>query len=366
MEIWTYWLLLSLAIYYFFSIISFLGWSYNVIEKKRAPLPLHILIPARNEGETIRGLLSDLVNQTLSKELFEVIVVNDRSTDNTMEVLKEFQQLLPLKIIHIHSVPSGMHGKLFAMHVATKNLKQGSVVFVDADCRVSPQWLEILVEESGKGGAVGPVFEIWHKPNWWKEILAIDQASVTYAVMGLVAQNKPITASTANMLIPVECIGEEFWKKVGTDGTGEDGRILQNQFANQSPMRSVLHPHSAAFTSLADTFLQTAAARKRWFRDATTYPMKIQLIQSILALALLGLASNFIALIYHSNPLLPVIIFVAKYFIDFINYKKLTKIFPMFTHRAFFVWSPIHPLILLLYAILPNPRKHLNRGFAVS
>ncbi|MCX7835089.1 MAG: glycosyltransferase [bacterium] len=356
---------MSLVIYYIISIISFLGWSSNVIVKCPAPFPLHVLIPAHNEGETIRGILSDLTNQTLPKEQFEVIVVNDRSTDNTVAVVKEFEKQLRIKLLHIYNVPTGLHGKLYAMHIATQNIRHGSVVFVDADCRASPEWLETLVHEAGKGGAVGPVFEIWHAPNWWKEILSLDQASVTYAVMGLIARSKPITASTANMLIPSECIQNEFWAKVGTDGTGEDGRILQNQYASNKPMRAVIQKQSAVFTSLAKTFLQTAAARRRWFRDATTYPLKIQIIQSILAFSLLGLLSNVVALFFFPEPYFPIWIYIAKYIMDFINLKKLRKLFPIFTFRSFLIWSPLQPWLLLFYAIAPRPNISEKRGFAV-
>lgn len=363
MEFWTIWLFIALAIYYFFSIVSFLGWSKSLLEKKPAPLPITILIPAHNEATTIRGILSDLTVQTIPQNQFQIIVVNDRSTDHTEQVVHEFTHVLPIKVIKISRVPKGMHGKLFAMHLATQELSEGSVVFVDADCRVTPKWLETLIEESGRGGTVGPVFEIWHKPNLWKEVLSLDQACITFAAMGLVARGKPITASTANMLLPISSIQSNFWKEIGTEGTGEDGRILQRQFEKKLPMRAALKIDAGVFTSLAGSFLHTAAARRRWYKDATTYKFEVKIVQLILFFSLVGLLTNLLALLFHPNIFIPIFILLGKYLIDFINLKLLRNTFSNFTYRSLILWSPIQSWLLLLYALLPAPKQKC-RGFS--
>src|SRR5579863_8339102 len=50
-----------------------------------------IVIPSRNEEQNILDCLSSLRNQSYPKHLYEVIVVDDHSTDNTWEVLQNFQ-----------------------------------------------------------------------------------------------------------------------------------------------------------------------------------------------------------------------------------------------------------------------------------
>ena len=48
-----------------------------------------VVIPARNEQENIENCLNDIVKQDFPKELFEIIVVDDNSTDSTVEIIEE-------------------------------------------------------------------------------------------------------------------------------------------------------------------------------------------------------------------------------------------------------------------------------------
>ena len=66
---------------------------------------ISIIIPARNEEDNIKSLLQSIANQTYPKELFEVIVVNDNSTDNTTSIAEQFPfvKLISLKEDSINS-----------------------------------------------------------------------------------------------------------------------------------------------------------------------------------------------------------------------------------------------------------------------
>lgn len=84
------------------------------------------IVCAYNEEKTIPGILETLLKCT---ELKEIIVVNDGSTDGTLQVIKNFERFNKLKIIEL---PENK-GKGFAMAKGITNAKSDLLVFVDAD-----------------------------------------------------------------------------------------------------------------------------------------------------------------------------------------------------------------------------------------
>ena len=108
-----------------------------------SPLRVSIIVPARNEDAHIAPALSTLLK--LDYDNYEVIAVNDRSTDRTGEVMNQIA-LTPearerLKIIHITELPSGWLGKAHAMWTAANQANGDWLLFTDADVLFRPDVL---------------------------------------------------------------------------------------------------------------------------------------------------------------------------------------------------------------------------------
>jgi biofilm PGA synthesis N-glycosyltransferase PgaC len=103
--------------------------------------PLSVIICARNEAENLEKYLPSVLEQKYPE--FEVIVVNDCSTDDTDEVLGTF--LKKYKNLRTTNLPAGQkfsHGKKLALTVGIKAAKYENLVFTDADCHPeSENWL---------------------------------------------------------------------------------------------------------------------------------------------------------------------------------------------------------------------------------
>src|SRR5688572_11439730 len=73
-----------------------------VVPEQRATTTLSVVIAARNEAANIEALLQSLHAQQYSKSLYEVIIVDDHSTDNTWQLLEEARfeglKLIPLRL----------------------------------------------------------------------------------------------------------------------------------------------------------------------------------------------------------------------------------------------------------------------------
>jgi len=113
--------------------------------KKESPTPgISVIVCAKNEEENLQKFLPSILQQDYPE--FEVVVVNDSSTDNSEQILMQlaakFKQLRYTSIPADHLV---MRGKKLAVTIGLKSAKFDHVVLTDADCYpVSDKWLQIM------------------------------------------------------------------------------------------------------------------------------------------------------------------------------------------------------------------------------
>jgi glycosyltransferase involved in cell wall biosynthesis len=113
--------------------ISRPGWN---LEQITGNPRVSIIVPARNEQDDIAQTLTQLL--ALDYDNYEVIAINDRSTDQTGEVMDRVAVDEKLKIIHITELPPGWMGKTHAMWTAGKQATGDWLLFTDADVLFKP------------------------------------------------------------------------------------------------------------------------------------------------------------------------------------------------------------------------------------
>jgi len=126
---------------------------------------ISVIIPARNEEKRIAGCLRSLEDQTLPGDRFEVIVVDDFSTDATREILNQFRSdRLSFRSLFLSEEsfdgPSQASGKKRAIEAGIRMARGDLIVTTDADCRFEPGWLATLscfYLKKGDALVAGPV-----------------------------------------------------------------------------------------------------------------------------------------------------------------------------------------------------------------
>lgn len=110
------------------------------------PLPkVSILLPCKDEQENVSGCAADLLSQVYPN--FEVIIVDDRSTDGTGEAARQVAATDPrVKVLHLTDRPAGWTGKTYALTRGMELAEGEWLLFVDADTRHHPQALSICME----------------------------------------------------------------------------------------------------------------------------------------------------------------------------------------------------------------------------
>jgi cellulose synthase/poly-beta-1,6-N-acetylglucosamine synthase-like glycosyltransferase len=150
-------MILSLLVFTFFLLILYIslllyyrsGWI-NLPGFQLPGIPytpftfITVLVPARNEAENIAGLLDALVAQTYPPELFEIIVIDDHSTDHTADIVRTypFVKLLLLENF-MREGPINSYKKK-AIEVGIQQGRGTLIVTTDADCYAAPNWLKTI------------------------------------------------------------------------------------------------------------------------------------------------------------------------------------------------------------------------------
>ena len=118
---------------------------YRPPPKPAGHLPgVSVLIPARNEASNI-GPALDAVLTSRSVD-FEVIVLDDDSTDETAAIILDYAKGEPrVRLVRGESLPAGWCGKQFACHQLAGHAKHTVFLFMDSDVRLAPDALARLL-----------------------------------------------------------------------------------------------------------------------------------------------------------------------------------------------------------------------------
>ncbi|MFH0880858.1 MAG: glycosyltransferase [Lentisphaerota bacterium] len=102
---------------------------------------ISVVIPAFNAAATLPSCLDALMAQTMSSSLYEVIIVDDGSTDDTEEIVRRYEGRAPA----VRYVRQDNRGPAAARNVGARESRGALLLFTDADCVPTPGWIEEMV-----------------------------------------------------------------------------------------------------------------------------------------------------------------------------------------------------------------------------
>ncbi|MCL5960302.1 MAG: sugar transferase, partial [Chloroflexi bacterium] len=120
-------------------------WELNNLQEM-GDILYSIIVPVRNGADCLSECLTALLAQTIPSASYEVIVVDDGSTDGTLEMAASF----PVQVVsQAHQGPAAARNRGAAL------AKGKILLFTDADCQPEPNWLATMVSPLASDGVVG-------------------------------------------------------------------------------------------------------------------------------------------------------------------------------------------------------------------
>jgi glycosyltransferase involved in cell wall biosynthesis len=147
-------------------------------------LQISVIICTHNREHYLPKAIRSLIVQTLPKEAFEIVVVDNASTDGTKAIVcEQFEDVPNLRYVYEPEM-----GLAFARNAGWRNAQGEIIAYLDDDAVASPGWLEAILNvyrsvEPAPGCVGGPVTGIWEgeRPVWLSDRLARWQGVVKWS-----------------------------------------------------------------------------------------------------------------------------------------------------------------------------------------
>jgi glycosyltransferase involved in cell wall biosynthesis len=242
-----------------------------------------IIVPAYNEERYIQDCLKSLIALDYPKESYEIIVVDNGSSDNTVELAKE---------LGIH-VEIKLGGKVGGVRNHGAKLSKGDVLaFIDGDCVASSEWLSAAINklQNEDVGAVGGVYLLRDNPSWVE--------------LGWVLDDRPVTQKTTSLVGGSFIVKADIFNNLGgfdeSINAGEDTKLS----ANIASSKDVYHLNECAVIHLGYPDKISGFMKRQFWHSSSYFKSNTGLFKDKVfitcILFLLGIFSSIIALMTES------------------------------------------------------------------
>ena len=245
-------ILVQLAFYWrYFWRLAF----YRPINKKGYTGGVSIVICARNEHHNLIKNLPLLLKQDY--HLFEVVVVDDASDDDTAHLLQQLQKHhLHLKVITLKESVNFFKGKKLPLSVGIKSAKHDVILLTEADCRpAGPHWVTRMVDNfEGNTEIVLGYGGYEPRPGLLNKLIRFDTLFIAMQYFGLALAGNPYMGVGRNLAYKKDL----FFRAKGFTShykiaAGDDDLFI-NQVATSDNVAIEISPHSHTCSSPKNTF----------------------------------------------------------------------------------------------------------------
>ncbi len=258
--------------YIFLTFMFVIGMLRYKIKKNYNKKTVSVCIAARNESANLRNLLTALVNQTYSTELYEVIIADDLSEDDSRDIIRSFITKYPfVKLLEVKDRDQVVSPKKNALTKAIATAKGEVILTTDADCIVKSTWVESMVTAfyDDSVSLVAGYSEIdirrWKGTSVLHKFEYFDFAALYTAVMGSFAWGHGLTCIGQNLAYTRKAFNTVGgFDKIKHLISGDDVNLLQ--LMRKAKLKTIFNFDNGSFVSTNRIvgWKQLINQRSRW------------------------------------------------------------------------------------------------------
>lgn len=308
-----------------------------------------VIIPFRNEADKLEGLLQSFVDLDYPDQ-FEIILVNDFSSDNFKPIVEKFKEVL-LHLRCIDSVFSDISPKKVALSLGISKAKYGWIVTTDADCIVPKNWLKAYNQKIIESRAVliAGLVQFSDEKTFLDRFQCLDLLGLQATLLGTFGRQKPILCHGANLCYAKTLFYElNGFKSHQNIASGDDVFLLEAAQKKYPDKVMVLNSLEAAVSTYTEpTLKKLLSQRTRWAAKASAYKnANIKIVGLIVfTMNLLLIILGILSLLGFLSPKIFWLIFLSKFNIDaFILYGMARYFKQESVLKSYILSSFLYPL----------------------
>ncbi len=343
-----------LIIYLIIGVVRICYRKNNTSKKKNK---VSVIVAARNEEANIINLLESLEEQTYPKDLFEVLIVDDRSHDNTYNKVQKYiiSSNINIKLISINK-KDGTTGKKQAVAKGIESAANDILMFTDSDCVVNSKWIETFANEfdDKTDYILGYTHVIFRHKTFLNKLKTFEAIVYRALAASGLGNRTPITASASNM-----AYRKSVYLKSGGFGrfkhipSGDDDLQLFNMWVNLRNVKYLTSSDSQISTIEKESTSAHANLETRRASKFKYHPKVLQLFSIFMFMYFISLGYMIYSALIASMPIsIFMYIIISKVFIEllYLGYfsYKIKRLRYLWCYFAFMI---VYILIFVIFAI---------------
>jgi len=346
-------------VFYVLMILCFMiGWRRNKAHLASPSYSVSVVIAIRNEQDNIKRLIQSLKNQDYDKELYDVIIIDDHSDDNSLDLLSNEQLNWPkLKLL---SMNDDEYGKKKAILKGVGFSESEIIITTDADCFFSSNWIALMsasFSDKRINFVSGPV-AFKDSSAIVNKIQDLEFLSLVGSGAGAIGVNRPIFCNGANMAYRREIFMQVNNYSKDNISSGDDVFLLHMVKKFYPGSIVFLKKYKAiVFTKPILNFKDFVNQRIRWTSKSTNYKDVDTILVSLLVLSvnLSLLLLLFLSPFDHVYLNAFTSLFLIKLMIDFVFF---IPVLSFFKKQELIKWvlpaQILYPFYITLIVLISN------------
>ncbi|MFD0766379.1 glycosyltransferase [Mucilaginibacter lutimaris] len=331
-----------------------------------------ILIAARNEADRISYTIDDIIAQDYPKELTEIIIVDDHSTDGTADIIRSYANYgVRLLQLNEDKPLNSYKKKAIAEAIA---LSHGELmVCTDADCRMGTRWLSSIVGyyETYQPVMISSPVTYFEETSLFERLQTLEFSYLIGIGAAFIGNGRASTCNGANFAYRKDVFYEVGgFKGIDDLASGDDELLLQKVAEVYPHQIGFFKNHNAVvYTHAKHTLQEFLQQRRRWASKSTRYKDKKVVALAVciwlfnLSLLVNGLL-GFYSLVYLKLFLIQ---FLLKYLIEVAFLLPITAFFKRVNLVSLLILlGPIHIIYFVYVGLIGNTRKYAWKGRIVK
>lgn len=343
------------------------------LTQARAKTGFSIVIPYRDEAENLPDLFKSLTSLHYPFDLFEIILVNDASRDQSRLLCEDFQKGFPeMNISLLENKRRSGSPKKDAVRTGIDHSKFDYIATTDADCLLPPNWLRGFDQEICQNdpkliaGPVGFVRDELNRQANFQKFEEMDFLSLQSTSIGSFGLEKPFMCNAANLCFQKKAFLENSGYMDNEEiASGDDVFLLQALRKNGARVSFIRSEKFIVYTKFQKSLAALVHQRMRWAGKATSYTSKFGSFAGLLVFSmnLLLILASVMALAGFINYQFVLLAFLLKFNADFILiYKAATFFKREAIMRSYFWCSMVYPFFSVYVASLSLVKTYEWKG----